>query len=110
MQPGSYDITIQQGADYSQTFQLKDSDGDAFNLTGSTIQSEIWLGNKRAKLADFTVTIIDAALGKFSLNLTKQQTANLLQSAYYDILVTDVLGASNYWVRGKANLETGYTE
>lgn len=81
---------------------MKDSDGDAFNLTGSTVKSEIWLGNKRAKLADFTVAIINAALGKFSLNLTNQQTTNLIQRAYYDILVTDVLCSSNYWARGKA--------
>lgn len=110
IQPGAYDITIQQGADWEQEFQLFDSNDDPVDLTGSTVEAEIWLENKRAKLADFTVTIVDVLVGKFKLGLSDTTTANLLQSAYYDIKVTDANGFSNYWVRGVANLATGYTE
>jgi hypothetical protein len=110
IQPGDYDITIQQNGNFDQIFQLKDSAGAGINLAGSTVQAEVWTEAKRAKLADFTVTMIDAAIGKFKISLTATQTGNLLQSAYYDIRVTDAGNVSYYWLRGKAILETGYTE
>lgn len=110
IQPGEYDITIQQNGDFDQIFQLKDSEGVGIDLTGSTVESAIWLAGKKAKLVDFTVTMIDEEIGKFKISLTDTQTGALLQSAYYDVRVTDSLGSSYYWVRGAATLETGYTE
>ncbi len=110
IQPGWYDIIIQQGADWLQEFQLFDGDGVPVNLIDSTVEAEIWLEHKRAKLADFTVAWIDREIGKFSLALNDQVTSNLLQNGYYDIKVTDIYGFSNYWVRGQAILDTGYTE
>lgn len=110
IQPGLHNIVIQQGADWEKSFQLFDSDGVAVNLTGSTVEAEIWTDRKTSKLADFTVTITNAALGQFKLNLTDAITSTLPESGYYDIKVTDVYGFSNYWVRGKAVVQIGYTE
>lgn len=110
IQPGLYNIVIQQGADWEKSFQLFDSDGVVLNLTGSTVEAEIWTDRKTSKLADFAVTITDITGGKFILSLTDQITSTLPVSGYYDIKVTDIYGFSNYWVRGKATLETGYTE
>lgn len=42
IQPGNYDITIQQNGDFDQVFQLKDSSGTGINLAGSTVEAEIW--------------------------------------------------------------------
>lgn len=110
IQPGLHNIVIQQGADWEKTFQLFDGDGVPLNLTGSTVEAEIWTERKTAKLADFTVTVTDVTGGKFKLNLTDSITSTLPESGYYDVKVTDIYGFSNYWVRGKAILETGYTE
>jgi hypothetical protein len=110
IQPGNYDITIQQSGDFDATFQLKDSNGSGISLAGSTVEAELWTDGKKAKLADFTVTMIDASIGKFKITLTDTQTATLLQSGYYDVRVTDAAGVSYYWVRGQAILEVGYTE
>ena len=110
IQPGLYNIVIQQGADWEKAFQLFDSDGVGLNLTGSIIEAEIWTERKTSKLADFTVTITDMLVGKFKLNLTDTITSTLPESGYYDIKVTDANGFSNYWVRGKAILDLGYTE
>lgn len=110
IQPGLHNIVIQQGADWEKSFQLFDGDGVAINLTGSTVEAEIWTERKTAKLADFTVTITDVLLGKFTLGLTDAITSTLPESGYYDIKVTDVYGFSNYWVRGKAVVQIGYTE
>lgn len=110
IQPGNYDITIQQNANWDMTFQLKDSTGTGVDLTGATVQAEIWTEGKHSKLADFTVTYTNRATGVFKLSLDDSITSTLPESGYYDILVTDSLGQSYYWVRGKATLDLGYTE
>ena len=110
IQPGAYDITIQQNANWDMIFQLKDSTGTGVDLTGSSVQAEIWTEGKHSKLADFTVTWVDRPIGKFKLSLTPAVTSTLPESGYYDILVTDGLGVSYYWLRGQATLDLGYTE
>ena len=117
IQPGNYDIVIQQNGDFEQIFQFKDSAGDPLNLTGYTVESEIWTENRGVKLYDFTVSIVSAALGKCKLSLTDAQTAALItnpaydprKQIYYDIRLTDSLGQSYYWVRGRAVFQIGYT-
>lgn len=110
IQPGTYDITIQQGASFSQSFQFKDADNDPMNLTGYTVTAEVWEAEKRAKYADFTVAWSNQAEGTFVISLTAGQTHGIPQTGYYDILVTNPDGTSDYWLRGQAILETGYTE
>jgi hypothetical protein len=110
IQPGAYDITIQQNANWDMTFQLKDSTGTGVNLTGASVQAEIWTEGKHSKLADFGFTWVDRPIGKFKLTLDDSVTATLPESGYYDILVTDANGVAYYWLRGKATLDLGYTE
>ena len=110
IQPGNYDITIQQNSNWDMIFQLKDASGTGVNLNTSTVQAEIWTDGKHSKLADFTQTWVDRSIGKFKLALDDSVTATLPDSGYYDILVTDSSGVSYYWLRGKAFVEIGYTE
>lgn len=117
IQPGNYNLVIQQNGDFEQTFQFKDSEGDPLNLTGYTVESEIWTESRGVKLFDFTVTIINAGLGQCKLSLTDAQTGAIITNpnydsrkpVYYDIRLTDSLGRSFYWVRGLAILQIGYT-
>lgn len=110
IQPGSYDITIQQGASFAQSFQFKDANGDPFDLTGYSVTAEVWEDGKRSKYADFTVSWLTQNEGEFVISLTAAQTHTIPSTGYYDILVTNPDGSSDYWVRGQAILETGYTE
>ena len=110
IQPGEYDITIQQNSNWDLTFQLKDSTGTGIDLTGATVEAEVWTEGKHSKLADFGVTYVDRSIGKFKLSLDDSITAKLPESGYYDVRVIDSTGAAYYWIRGKAFLEIGYTE
>lgn len=110
IQPGQYDITIQRRGDFDATFQLKDSESVPVNLNGSTVEAQIWSSQRRAKLADFTVVMINAAIGKFTIKLNETETEQLPNECFYDIRVTDSLDNSYYWVRGSVNVEMGYTE
>ena len=110
IQPGQYDITVQRRGDFDISFQLKDSDNVPVDLNGSVVEAQIWSTHRRAKLADFSVAMVDEGLGKFSLSLTEAQTELLPDDCYYDVRITDSLGNSYYWVRGTVTVETGYTE
>lgn len=107
--PATYDITIQQNATFSKTFQFKTSDGLPFNLTGYTVDAELWTEGKGVKLADFTVAWVDRSAGKFTISLPTATTSALGSDGYYDILVSNPDGTKDYWLRGSATLAVGYT-
>ena len=107
--PATYDITIQQGATFSKQFQLKAGDGQPLNMNGYTVDAELWTDGKGTKLADFTATWVDRAVGKFTLSLAATATAAIGQTGYWDLLVTNPDATKDYWLRGSATLVTGYT-
>ena len=74
---------------FTRTFRSKNSvNGNPNNLSGSTITGQVWNDEESKKYSDLTITIIDAADGKFSISLTKAQTAILPDKAYYSIVKT----------------------
>ena len=86
-------LQVNQGTDFSQTFNLANTIGDtSFNLTGYTIASKI---KKHAGAADssatsFTASIDNAANGTISLALTDTQTSALKAGRHvYDIVITN---------------------
>lgn len=109
IEPATYDITIQQNATYSATFQFKAGDGQPLNMTSYTVDAELWTEGKGVKLADFTPAWVDRSIGKFTLSLAASVTASIGQSGYWDLLVTNPDGTKDYWLRGSATLATGYT-
>lgn len=110
MNPASYNITIQKGADFSQRFRFKDSTGTAMNLTGHALYAEMWDKLKTEKLADFQVIWNNRSQGDFNLVLSSELTSQISRVGYWDILVVNPDNTQDYWVRGRAGLETGYTE
>jgi len=60
-------VTHKRGDTLRIVCQLTDDDGDAINLAGLSIASQIRQSNDRV-VADLTVTVLDAADGKFELS------------------------------------------
>lgn len=108
--PATYNLSIPQNATFSKTFQLKDSTGTPLNLTGYNVTAQIWTSDKNDKLADFSVTWVDRTIGKFTLSLPATTTDAIGQSGVWDMLVSSSDGTKDYWLRGRAILEVGYTE
>ena len=86
-------LQVNQGTDFSQTFNLANTIGDtSFNLTGYTIAAKM---KKHAGAADssatsFTDSIDNAANGPISLALTDTQTSALKAGRHvYDIVITN---------------------
>lgn len=85
-------LQINQGADFSQTFNLANTIGDtSFNLTGYAVEAKM---KKHAAAAattatTFTCTIENATNGTISLALSASQTDALKAGRHvYDVVIT----------------------
>ena len=107
--PGTYNISLQRRADYSITLQFKDSNNTAINLTGWTVEAQVWNQGRTTKYADFAVTYTNRSTGTIAIALTDTQTAVLPDEAYYDVLLTNGSGLKEYYLEGIIYASEGYT-
>ena len=107
--PGTYNISLQRRADYSITLQFKDSTDAAINLTGWTVEAEVWNQGRSTKYADFAVTYTNRATGTIAIALTDEQTTIFPDEAYYDVLLINPSGLREYYLEGIIYVSEGYT-
>jgi hypothetical protein len=89
---------------------FKDSDGDPINLTGWTVESQIWDLGRTAKAADWSVAYTNRSQGSIDLSLTDTQTVSMADPEYYyDVLLTDAAGLKEYYLEGTIFMNQGYT-
>ena len=108
--PGVYNMTIQRRTDHSIQLVFKDSNNDAIDLTGYTVEAQVWEETRTTKFADWTVTYTNRNTGTVDIALTDTQTAtftpNLLK---YDVLLTNASGLKEYYLEGDIFMSEGYT-
>ena len=99
-------IFINQGADFSTTVTISDSDGTALNLAAFTALGQIRKTYESATSVSFTSTFdSDRTTGKITISLTDTQTSALESGRYvYDLLITSVTGAKTRVVEGIATV------
>ena len=107
--PGTYNISLQRRADYSITLQFKDSTDTAINLTGWTVEAQVWNQGRTTKYADFAITYTNRATGTIAIALTDTDTATFPNEAYYDVLLTNPSGLKEYYLEGIVYVSEGYT-
>ena len=107
--PGTYNISLQRRADYYVTLQFKDSTGAAVNLTGWTVEAEMWNKLRTTKYVDFTITYTNRVTGTISIALTDTETTTLPTKAYYDVLLINPSGLREYYLEGDVTVYEGYS-
>lgn len=108
--PASYAICPRRRADYVLSLQFKDPSAVPIDITGWTVLAQMWEKSRNRKLADFGVTILDAEEGRVELTLDYETTAELPDTAYYDVLVIDLGERHQYYLEGDVRVAQGYTE
>ena len=108
MTAGDYDIICEQGSTFSRTLTVKDSAGDARNLSSFTGKMQV------RKLVTSTDTLVELstsngemtlnASGEISLSLTATETSAITSSGVYDLEITSSGGAVERVVEGNFNL------
>ena len=110
IQPGTYNFTLQRRSDHSIPLLFKDSNNAAINLTGYTVEAQVWEETRTTKYADFAVTYTDRAAGSVSIALTDTQTATFTPNELkYDLLLINPAGLKEYYLEGTIYVSEGYT-
>ena len=110
IKPATYDFTLQRRSDHSIPLLFKDSNNAAINLTGYTVEAQVWEETRTTKYADFTTTYTDRAAGSVSIALTDTQTATFTPEVLkYDVLLINPAGLKEYYLEGTIYVSEGYT-
>ena len=108
--PGTYNMTIQRRSDHSVQLVFKDSNSSAINLTGYTIEAQVWEETRATKYADWTIAYTNRSTGTIDMSLTDTQTATFSPSLLkYDVLLTNPSGLKEYYLEGDIFMQEGYT-
>ena len=104
-------ILINQGADFSQTYTLEDTNSNAAqNLTGYSVAAKISKHHASTNQTAFTASVSNAANGEVSISLTDVQTAALSPGRQvYDVLLTAPDGLKERVIEGMALIRDGVT-
>ena len=105
----SINITIPQGADFTETFVSTESDGSSSNLTGYTGKAQIKKHPDATSSNSFSVSIT-AATGEVAIAMTSGVTSGLTAGRYlYDVLLTSSSGSVSRLTQGMALVTAGIT-
>lgn len=104
MVPGRYNITVNQRATFERQITL------GINLTGHAVYAQVWDSLKRRKkIADFEITVTNAATGQFLMKLDWQDTTVMKKGAVWDLMVDYADGTRDYWLEGSVSIDPGLT-
>ena len=105
----NYDITIHQGATFIMNVVFLGSNGVPVNMSGYTVEAELWNRLGTAKLADFVQAWTVQASGAFKLSIPSSTTSGITEQGQYDIMLTEPSGDKYYLLQGTAFLDPGLT-
>jgi len=98
---GFVELTMEQGANFSTSVDVKDGTNTVINLTGYSVASQMRKSYYSSTANNFTATITDAATGTITITMTGATTANLTPGRYvYDILLTSGAGVKTRVIEG----------
>ena len=113
MSAGSYNITCEQGATFSRTLTVKDSNGAARNLSSYTARMQV-----RRRVSD-TTTLIELTTengritlnenGEISLSLSASLTSSITDDGVYDLEIIASDGTVERVIEGSFTLSREVT-
>ena len=105
----TYNLAIDQGTDFSNTFTLKDSTNTIRNLTGYTGKAHLRRSYASTSNVAFTINIASPTNGNVVVTLSNAVTANLKYGRYfYDLELT--LTSANTIERAFEGIATVFPE
>ena len=103
-------IFIDQGADFTTTVTVTDSNGDAVSLVGYSAAAQIRKSYSSSTSTAFTTSISNASGGEITITLSDSQTAALEAGRYlYDVLITASGGDKTRVVEGQVTVNPSVT-
>ena len=98
---GFVELTVEQGANFSTTIDVKDGTNTIINLTGYTVAAQMRKSYYSTTANSFTTTITDASAGQITMTMTSANTSGLTPGRYvYDLLLTSGTGVKTRVIEG----------
>lgn len=98
---GFVELTLEQGASFSVSMDLKDSAGGILNLSGYSVAAQMRKSYYSTSATDFTISVTDAGAGQITMTMTAANTANVTPGRYvYDVLLTSGAGVKSRIIEG----------
>ena len=108
--PGTYNMTVQRRSDHAIQLVFKDGNNNAINLTGFTVEAQVWDETRSNNYADWVITYTNRVTGTIDIALTDTQTATFSPDVLkYDVLLTNGAGLKEYYLEGTIFVSEGYT-
>ena len=103
-----HNITIDNGADYEQEYDMFEVGGRAINLTGFSAKAELRRHRGSKTSTSFIIGFIDRKNGKIKLSIPNYITSKLKPGRYiYDILFTKPSGTKEIVLEGSVRVRQG---
>ena len=103
-------IFIDQGATFTTTVTVTDSNGDAVNLSGYSVAAQIRKTFLSSSATAFTASISNASSGEITISLTDTQTTALEAGRFvYDVPITASGGTKTRVVEGQVTVNPSVT-
>ena len=109
MEPACYDITIHQGATFELGLQYKDSTGTPINMSGYSVDAQLWNRIGTSKIANFSTPWEVQESGIFKIGLASTVTSGITEQGQYDVMITEPNGNKYYLLQGNAFIDLGLT-
>ena len=101
---------IDQGATFTTTVTVTDSNGDAVNLSGYSVAAQLRKTFLSSSATAFTASISNASSGEITISLTDTQTTALEAGRFvYDVLITASGGTKTRVVEGQVTVNPSVT-
>ena len=98
---GFVELTVEQGANFSTTIDVKDGTNTIINLSGYTVAAQMRKSYYSTTANSFTTTITDASAGIITMAMNSANTSGLTPGRYvYDLLLTSGTGVKTRVIEG----------
>ena len=109
---GIADFNVARRNDFPIRLTIKDGNGAAVNLTGYTVDAEVWSldasGFRKTKFADWDITYTNRTTGTVDIKLTDTHTAGFtIPELFYDVQLTEPDGDKYQYLKGTLYVTAG---
>ena len=103
-------LYVDQGSTYSNIITVTASNGQALDLSGYSVASQMRKSYQSSTYHSFTATVYDAANGKIRLQLTDEQSGAIPAGRWlYDVEIESASGARTRVVQGIVTVQPQIT-
>lgn len=104
-------LFVDAGANYSNIITVAATNGQALNLTGYSVASQMRKSYQSSTAYNFTASVYDAATGKVRLQLTSDQSGAIPAGRWlYDVEITSPSGTKTRVVEGIVTVNPQITQ